>query len=332
MKRTASLIAVVLLSAHALFGADETFKPSGSPFAKIFFNTNYNLGDQGSAMEINRAYLGYKYNMSENFSGKINVDVGDPDVSIGDTLKGKTNSHYTAFLKNAYATYKYGKLTVDAGMIPINQFLLSDDIWAHRYIMKPFQDENKMGTSADLGFSASYQFAEFLSTDLTVYNGEGYKNLEMDDAYRTGLGFTLTPVKGLTLRGYYDYTERKEVMFTMSHLISYQWEDLTLGAEYTTQSNNNDVVDHDLAGIDAFMLYNLTEQIELFVRYNDLNSNKLNGQEKSWNYAKDNKMLVGGVQFTPHKSVKIALNYQGVMADKPGNSSDRIFLNFQYSF
>ena len=89
-------------------------------------------------MEINRAYLGYKYNMSENFSGKINVDVGDPDVSIGDTLKGKTNSHYTAFLKNAYATYKYGKLTVDAGMIPINQFLLSDDIWAHRYIMKPF--------------------------------------------------------------------------------------------------------------------------------------------------------------------------------------------------
>ena len=71
-----------------------------------------------------------------------------------------------------------------------------------RYVMKSFQDEYKYGSSADLGLSASYQWADWIATDVILVNGEGYKKIQVDDGLNYGVGVTLTPVKGLSVRLY----------------------------------------------------------------------------------------------------------------------------------
>ncbi len=50
-------------------------------------------------------------------------------------------------------------------------------------------DKQKFDFSADIGASAVYNFEDF-SIDFSLFNGEGYKQLQQDDAFRTSLGVT----------------------------------------------------------------------------------------------------------------------------------------------
>jgi len=331
------VIVVLFLTGNLIFaGEEEGFKPHGSPFAKVFFNYHTELTDSNtiSTFQITRAYLGYKYKLSEEFSTKINIDVGNPKVNIGDSLSGKTSQQITAFLKVASVTYKSGNLKLSAGLIGIYQHKLSEDIWEHRYLYKSIQDEYKLSTSADLGINATYKVTDFLSLDLTVRNGEGYKYIkDSDNAFNTAFGFTLKPFEGLTFRGFYDYIERSEIQTTVSHFVYYEVGDLTVGGEYDMQFNNKDKKDHTLNALSVFALYDITKEIEVFGRFDMLSSNKLSGDTENWNYAKDESVIIGGVQYSPIKYVKVALNYQGfIPADDSKDPMNFIYVNFQFKF
>ena len=82
---------------------EEEFKPSGSPFVKIYsnFHTDLTEDNQSSAFEITRAYLGYKYKMSKHFSAKTNLDIGNP--------KNGSVLEHTAYIKIAALTYNIKK-------------------------------------------------------------------------------------------------------------------------------------------------------------------------------------------------------------------------------
>ena len=47
---------------------------------------------------------------------------------------------------------------------------------------KTFQDENKFGSSADLGVNAEIKLSEKIDLNLFALNGEGYKNVQDDNA------------------------------------------------------------------------------------------------------------------------------------------------------
>ncbi len=314
--------------------AQEEFKPSGKPTAKVFTNILYNLDENQAAFELQRAYLGYNYNLSENFSTNLTFDVGSPEVDINDSLTVSTSFDYTAYLKIAALTYKKEKLQIDMGMVGLLQVKYQEQYWKHRYIYKSLQDESKMGTTADLGAIISYKYTDFLSADFTVRNGEGYKKLENDNAFRSAVGITLTPKpEGLIIRGFYDYIEKQEAQFVIAHFVGYRNDKLSLGAEYNIELNSNDKKDNTLMGFSVYSSYNITDKIEVFARYDNIASNRLEAEEEDWNIEEDGNIFIGGIQFSPHKNVQLAFDYQGFLpADKNENLANLLYLHLQFSY
>lgn len=305
---------------------DSEFKPSGSPFAKIYtnFHTQVSEGENQTAFEITRAYLGYEYNFSRNFSAKINLDFGDPE-------SGKFQ--HAAYLKYAYLNYSNRNFSIYFGMIKTSIFEIQEKIWGHRYILKSFMDEYKFESSADIGVSLAYKINNILSIDAILVNGEGYKSVQLDSTYRGGAGITIKPFQGLILRGYFDYEKKDEALINFATFIGYSNDALSAGLEFNIENNNKYIKDHNLTGYSAYGSYQINKWFEVFGRYDNLNSNKLSGEPDPWNILNDGHLIMAGVEFTPVKGIKLAPNYKGWLPNASGSSLiSWIYLNAEISF
>lgn len=287
---------------------DTEFKPSGNFSANVFsnFHVHLNSTELESAFEVQRAYFGYTYRMSENFTAILKLDIGSPNqTSQYDLLK-----RY-AYFKNAGLVYHKNKLTLSFGLIDLFQFKIQDHIWAHRYIYQSFQDLYKFGSSADLGLSAEYKMNDYFSADFSVMNGEGYNQLQTDNAYKSALGLTIFPVKNVIVRLYADYIEKDEIQTTWSSFIAYDFnKKATIGIEYNLKLNYNYNIDQKLSGISTYASYEISKMVQIFGRFDKLWSNKIEGEPYQWNINKDGSAIIGGIQVTPIKNIRIAINYQ----------------------
>jgi hypothetical protein len=283
--------------------SEEKYKPNGKGIIRIYTNyhSTFSDGEASSAFEIQRAYLGYHANFSEKISGRLILDVGDPDFG---------NFEMTAYLKNAYVQYANGKFLAKIGMIGLHQFKMQEDLWGGRYLYKSFMDEHKFGPSADLGAYVSYRFYDMLSADITIANGEGYKSLESDTTLKYSVGLTLQPLQGLNFRTSYDYMSRDAAQQTLALYLGYSEEKMSLGAEYNYQWNHRMVEARHLQGISVYGSYH-SKIARLFARYDNLSSPALAGDEDPWNYADDGHLFIAGMEFNPLKGLRVTPNYQG---------------------
>lgn len=323
-----SLLEFALLIAG--FGQDNIeqpeFKPSGSPFARIHTNVHTQMfeGKYESAFEVTRAYFGYDYNISENFSARIILDVGDPEY-------GKFQ--HVAYLKYAYMKFEYKSLTSYFGMISTIQFKLQERIWGHRYILKSFQDEFKYGSSADLGISIAYKLNDLVSFDAIFMNGEGYKSIQLDTSYRAGGGITVEPFEGLIFRGYVDFEKKDESLIHIAAFLGYSKDAISAGLEVNHEKNNEYNKDHNLIGYSAYSSYQLIKKLEVFGRYDYLISNKLSGEPDPWNISNDGQMFMAGIEYMPVKGIKLSPNYKGWLPSITGGSlSSWIYLSAEIRF
>lgn len=306
--------------------SSEEFIPSGKPSVKIFTNAHSTFidGDNTSAFEIQRAYFGYSYNFSKNFSTKLTLDVGDPGV-------GKLQM--TAYLKNAALTYKKDKFTANFGLIGLYGFKTQEKQWGYRYIYKSFQDEHKFGSSADLGASFKYKFSKFISADMMILNGEGYKNIQSDNTYKGALGVTITPVKNLNIRAYYDLMSTDIAQQTIALFAGYKADKFKAGAEYNLQKNNKLVEDHDLTGISFYTTVIASKKLNVFARFDNLSSSTLEGEDDAWNISKNGQAYILGFEYNPVKGVKIAPNFRGWNPSEDGTAFESsVYLNLEIKF
>ena len=190
---TAALLACIGISANAQDVKVE--EPKGKAIVQTFGNFNVNFGaGNGRGFDLERTYLGYEYKLGNGLSVKSVMDIGkSSDVS---------DLQRIAYIKNAMLSWKKGDMTLNGGLISTTQFNFQEKFWGYRYIMKSFQDQYKFGSSADLGLSVAYKFADWISADAIVVNGEGYKKIQKDNGLNYGLGLTLTPTKGFQIRLY----------------------------------------------------------------------------------------------------------------------------------
>jgi len=291
--------------------ADDAFKPNGKAFFKVYTNyhSTWTNGEANRVFEIQRAYFGYQYQLSEYISGKLTLDVGDPNFG---------NLQMTAYLKHAYVQYKKNGLTAQIGMIGLQQFKLQEDLWGGRYLYKSYMDEYKFGPSADLGAYVAYDIHKMLSVDLTIANGEGYKRLESDTVLKYSIGTTIRPLEGLDLRASYDYMGKDSAQQTLAFYAGYRQGNVAVGAEYNHQFNTNRINGHDRSGISLYGSY-LMKKIRLFGRYDLLTSPTLSTDTDPWNYARDGQLVIAGVEFRPVKGFIVTPNYQAwIPADKSG--------------
>lgn len=324
-----SFSTIFLLLIVNLFGQNiqtkKDFKPLGKPFVIIYtdFHSNFTRGKTRSLFEVTRAYFGYKYSFNKYFSGKVNLDVGNPGV-------GKLQM--TAYLKNAFVQYKKDGLTAKFGLIGTTAFNFQESQWGNRYLYKSFMDEHGFAPSADLGVSVAYRFNSFLCTDFSVLNGEGYKLIKKDSSFKYAMGITLKPVKGLSFRLYYDYMNKHAAQQTLSFFLAYTGAKWKGGAEYDKQYNHKMVSGDNYSGYSFYATYYF-KKINLFGRYDYLSSVTKTNQVNPWNFSKDGQVIIAGIQFSPVKGVKISPNYQFW---KPRNTAlhatSGAYLNFEIKY
>ncbi len=302
---------------------------NGTPIGVVFadFFSGINQGDNPSAFEVKRAYLGYRFDLDEHFSTKIELDIGSPDdVSQYSLLRR------FAYFKDAYLQYRSGRFTARFGIIPLQQFKLQEKIWKHRYIYKSVMDEHGLGSSADLGASLNFKASDVVELDLTMMNGEGYSNLQTDYSYKTGLGITITPWKGLIVRGYADVIQKQESLLTVVSFIGYRFNDkVDYGLEYDLRFNSGFEAGHNQQVFSTYLTWAFHDKWQVFGRYDRVVSNITSGDERPWNLDRDGSAVIAGVEYSPIPKVKLALDYQDwVPYAKNLENTAFIYLNLEF--
>lgn len=303
------IFVLVLWSNLARSQQADGFQPYGQGEGRIFANFHKGISPASSdeaAFELVRAYLGYRHILSPEISARITLDIGSPD-----DISPYSRLRRYAYFKYAYVQYMKNDLTFQFGLIGTLQFDLQEQLWERRYLKKAFADEFKLGPSADLGALIEYRFSDIFQADLTMMNGEGYTRLQMDDVFKYAIGATLSYPGSLISRIYVDFMRGPSDQVTYTWVSSYTHQkNLNLTFEYNYQQNTNLLGNHDLFGYSMYGKYNITPVYQLFARYDILRSNIPPGRTNPWHLADDGSMLIGGIQYSPLKSLKVALNYQ----------------------
>lgn len=280
----------------------ESEDPKGKAIVSVFANFNMAMqnGVSKCGFQLDRSYVGYQYKLGNGLELKAVLDIGKPS-SVDDY-------HYVAYIKNAQVSWKHKGLTLTGGMISTTQFNMQEKFWGYRYIYKSFQDQYKFGSSADLGLSVAYKFADWVSADVIMTNGEGYKKIQGDLGFQYGLGLTFTPVKGLSLRlygGLNDATEAEKVnVYNYAAFVGYKNKVFSLGGEFAMMQNSGNVKSRNQLGCSVYGSVKVHKIVDVYARWDMLTSN--NG----WNAAKDEMAVIAGAQVKLGKYVKIAPNFR----------------------
>ncbi|MBU2651665.1 MAG: porin [Bacteroidetes bacterium] len=308
----------------------EEFLSFGKPLLTLYsdFYAGISPGNSQSAFEVKRAYFGYEYYLSPEFTLTAKLDIGSPD----DVSEYSLLRRY-AYFKNACITYTKGKIKSSFGIIDLLQFKYQEKYWDHRYVFKSFQDEYRFGSSADLGWNIVYEISDWILADMTIMNGEGYTQLQNDYTYKGGWGTTLKPLKGLSLRIYYDLAAKDVKQSTMSLFLGYEYKTrFRIACEYNYKWNENYMKEYDRYGYSVYGLWNILPRLQIFGRYDMVKSNMLAGDDYPWNLARDGSTLIGGVQYSPLPKVRFALNYQDWYPyAKNAENEAYIYLNLECS-
>ena len=301
----------------------------GDIFSTIFWNYNTDLSSEASkknSFEVKRVYLGYKFKIDDKISAKVTFDIG----------KNSAGSDYTAFLKTAQIDLSLkDNFKLSFGMIGNKQFKYQESIWGYRYLYKTFQDENKFGSSADLGVNGEIKVSENLKMNLFMLNGEGYKNIQDDDGYmKIGGNLIYEISNGLSLKLYYDSEPGNDEfnVTNVGYFIGYDKNKTRVGLEYNKINNaksyNSPSLDNNLSGFSGYISQNFSENSSLFFRYDSLESNIVSGSSEPWNSGKDGKLMILGYEHVVTKGFKLNLNYRNYnYTDNSINNKSMVFIN-----
>lgn len=344
MKRMKTILGLLLMTLclGAVAQENSEFKPSGKATGKVFFNYHYDMTDgeeQESSFEIKRAYFGYNYNIAKGLKASITLDVG----------KNDGGSDYTAYLKKAQLEWKASSaVKVSLGMISTIQFKEQEKFWGYRYIMKSFNDQYGFGPSADVGIKANFKLSDAFSANAFIINGEGYKKVQDEDGKQKVGASLIYKHKGLIAKVYADANsgkvmteggkEKDVTVSALATFIGYKFSDkFRLAAEYNQLVNGEKyskvAEDKDLEGFSFYSTYTFNKKWEVFGRYDNLSSNKLEGEVEKWNLAKNGSAITTGVQYAPTKGLRMAFNYRN-FAHKDSGKEDQsqVFVNFEFKF
>ena len=301
----------------------------GKVSTRVYWNFNKDFSNDAlkkNAFEIKRAYFGYQYKISEKISSKVTFDVG----------KNNSGSDYTAFLKIAQLDWKVkNNFKLSLGMIGNKQFKYQESIWGYRYMYKTFQDENKFGSSADLGVNAEIKLSEKIDLNLFALNGEGYKNVQDDNGFiKIGGNLIYVFNNGLSAKIYYDSQSSVDNfnLVNTGYFIGYEKKNTRVGLEYNEMLNGktykDPFSDHNLSGFSGYVSQNLSKNSNIFFRYDSLESNVISGNSEPWNSDKDGKLMILGYEYVVTKGFKLNLNYRNYnYTDNSINNKSMVFIN-----
>jgi hypothetical protein len=329
MKKILPLLLFTILFEQA--ASSQTTVISGKPITEIFTDFHLNMNDttKTTGFGLNRAYLGYNFLPGGNFSGSVIVNIGSPD----ELSSGSVHRRY-AYCREASLSWTNDRINISFGITGTRIFNYQQKFWGKRYIANTYQSLNGYGFIADLGVVMDYKFNDIFTGDISLTNGEGYSELQLDNAVKTSVGLTITPTKQLAIRVYGDINRPMGILqSTLVGFAGFKNDLVTVGAEVSFKSNLDLTHGHNAWGVSGTGAISVTKKSELFVRYDYSTSVLVPDETKKWNYKKDGTFLIAGVQHTFSQNVKMALNYQGTFPYNHARKiSDAIFVNALFKF
>lgn len=314
------------LSVHS-----QSKESTGKPIVEIFTDFHLNLNDTSktTGFALNRAHLGYSYTPEGSFSAILIVNVGTPE----DLAFGSVPKRY-AYFREASVTYTKDKLSLHFGMVSTRIFDFQQGFWSKRYLGPEYQATYGYGSVADLGVVIDYKFSNIVKADFSLLNGEGYTNIQVDNSLKTALGLTITTPSNVAIRLYGDISRPNGVIQTTGiGFAGIKTSHFSIGGEASYKTSLDYITGHDVWGLSATGSIFLSDKTELFTRYDYMASLKLPDDELQWDYKKDAKNLIGGVQYTFNNNLRIALNYRRTNPYNPGQkTTDAIYLNAHFKF
>ena len=316
----------ILLLISAVLITYNSNAQNGTPSVKVFSNFNYDMSSEENEtafkeFKIKRSYLGYSYQIDDNFSTKITFDVGN----------NNEGSSYTAFLKIASLKWKTSdKLTLNIGMVGTKNFKFMEKAWGKRYIEKSAQDKYKWANSADVGITADYKIGNKLAIDAQILNGEGYKKVQDDlGLFRGGLGITYRISTSLALRLHQDitprssYTDSTDSQYISAASLSYSGTNFSLAYEASLMQNSGNIIaDEEKNLMSIYGSYKLNEDYTLFARYDDATET-----------ANEGSYTIYGIERQMTKGVTVALNMQSWTGAADGSEAENtLYINLEYKF
>lgn len=279
----------------------------GNAIITIFsdFHSGFGFSNHDRGFGLERTYIGYKYKLSQNLEIKSVMDFGMSD-DVND-------NHRIGFIKNAFLKWRSKSFIISGGMISTTQFRFQETFWGKRYVMKSFQDEYGFGNSADLAVSVEYKVNPFLTFDGIIANGEGYKQVQVNDGLLYGLGMTIGEYKRFVFRTYASYNESSDAMKTDKGILykgevniacfaGFKNKMISLGVEYNMMMNSNFVNSADRNGTSVYANVYLSDNIGMYGRWDYLSS------KKSWNKDSDGMACITGIEIKLGKYIKISPN------------------------
>jgi hypothetical protein len=257
------------------------------------------------------------------------VNLGNPE----DLAAGAKHRRY-AYFREASVSYTKDNLVISMGITGTRLFDYQQKFWGKRYIANTYQSINGYGFVADLGLTVDYKFNDLLKGDITVMNGEGYSEVQLDNSLRSSAGLTITPAGNFSFRLYGDYTRPSGIsQCTLVGFAGFKNKIITIGGELSYKSNLDLTEGHNAWGISGTGGVSITEKNEIFVRYDYSASVIPIGETLQWNDMMDGNFLITGIQHTFSQYSKLALNYQATFPYSDSrNNSGAIFVNALFKF
>jgi hypothetical protein len=325
MKRLFLIIAIIISYSTISYSQSEV--PGGKPIIEVFTDFHVSLNQvntNAAGFSLNRAYFGYHYAIDKNFFAVLILNIANPE----DLAKGSKARRY-AYFREASMNYTNERLSLTMGMIKTNLFMFQQAFWGMRYLAKPFQELNGYGLDSDLGLAAKYKFSDMFEADLSLMNGEGGGNLQLDNNLKASAGLNFSPSKVIYFRAYDDIMKNNGLLQnTFMFFSGIKTDRYFIGADFNYKTNLDTLNGHNAWGISATGGYNISDKWMIFARYDYSTSVIPDVKTEKWNFNKDGSYVISGIQYSVSKSVRIAVDYQGKLWENQNQKNiNAIFLN-----
>lgn len=314
------------------------FKPTGTIIAKGFLDYSTGLGNaqHTSGFDITRAFLGYNYKFTRTLQAQLVVDGASGKVSSGSL---------EVYVRNAFVNWKDKNFNINGGLIGLLEYNTQELYWMHRYVLKSYQDLNKMAPSVDLGVSVEYTFNPFITADLTFTNGEGYKKVKKDNSARYAGGISLHPTRNTIFRVYGDVYNHSEELrdalpagvtnanyknqYILALFAGYMDKTVSCGVEYNHLYNKGFIENKNYYGYSVYSSVKVAPKFRVYGRYDLTKSTQPNNFNEPWNDL-DGQLMIVGVEFRPAKQLKISPNIRNLNPTR-SRSEQYFYINLDFN-
>ncbi len=279
----------------------------------------------GTGFDIKRFYVGVDHKFNDMFSANVTMDA----------RYQSTTNDVQFYIKKAYLQAKINDmLTIRAGSADMPWIPFVEEVYGYRFVDKTMTENRfTFANSADWGVHSFGKFGEFISYQVSVVDGAGYRNPSrtsgvdvegrLSAKVPTEYGEVTAAVGGYTgklgkeVEGVTPNTFRTADRF--SALLALTSPTYRVGVEYFTASNFNTVTTTDAArtaahlsgdkaeGTSIFGSYNFTPEWSLFGKTEYVTPNT----EVLFPYAaKKDHYYNFGLNWEPVKIVDLALVYK----------------------